>query len=87
MSYHWHDFVGNIGVFLILATYLLLQLDKIDSQALKFSMLNAMGAAAILLSLNFEFNLSAFIIESFWLLISLIGIAKFFARKSSTNQG
>jgi len=28
------------------------------------------------MSLYFDFNLSAFIIESFWLLISLVGIAR-----------
>lgn len=85
MSYHWHDLVGNIGVFIILITYLLLQLNRIDNQSIKFSLLNAGGASAILLSLYFQFNLSAFIIELFWLLISLIGVVKFFSEKSSAN--
>ncbi|MBZ4644451.1 MAG: hypothetical protein JG767_2060 [Deferribacteraceae bacterium] len=76
IEYHWYDFVGNVGVFLILLAYLLLQLSKINSQSLKFSILNAFGAFFIIMSLYFDFNLSAFIIESFWLLISLVGIAR-----------
>ena len=31
MGYTWYDFVGNVGVFLLLAAYLLLQLNKITS--------------------------------------------------------
>jgi len=85
MSYHWYDFLGNIGVFLILITYLLLQLNKIDNQAFKYSFLNAIGASAILISLYFKFNLSAFLIEFFWLLISLIGIVKFVLNKKASR--
>lgn len=81
MSYEWYDVVGNIGVFLILTTYLLLQLDKIDNQTIKYSLLNAIGAGAILFSLVFKFNLSAFIIEFFWLLISLVGIFRYYLRR------
>jgi len=84
MSYQWYDLVGNIGVFLILITYLLLQLNKIDNLTIKYSFLNVIGASAILFSLYFKFNLSAFIIELFWLLISLVGVVKFFLRKKNT---
>ncbi len=81
MEYHWYDFVGNIGVFLILLAYLLLQLQRIDSQSIKFSLLNAFGASFILISLYFDFNLSAFVIELFWLLISLVGIIRVWVKK------
>lgn len=81
MSYEWYDLVGNIGVFVILVTYLLLQLNKIDSQTIKYSLLNAIGAGAILFSLTYKFNLSAFIVELFWLLISLIGVFRYFFQK------
>jgi len=76
MEYQWFDFVGNIGVFLILLAYLLLQLDKINSQSIVFSLLNAIGALSVLISLYFKFNLSAFLIELFWLLISMVGILR-----------
>ena len=88
MGYTWYDFIGNVGVFLLLAAYLLLQLNKISSAQILYSLLNAIGAALILVSLIFEFNLSAFAIEFFWLLISMVGIVNYFRAKkrSSTAQ-
>ncbi|WP_409454873.1 CBU_0592 family membrane protein [Malaciobacter marinus] len=68
--------MGNIGVLLILVMYLSLQTDKISSNSLIYSLLNALGALLILISLYFQFNLSAFIIEFFWLVISLYGLYK-----------
>lgn len=82
MGYTWYDFVGNVGVFLLLAAYLLLQLNKLSSNQLSYSILNAVGAIFILISLIFEFNLSAFAIEFFWLLISLVGIVNYYRAKS-----
>ena len=86
MSYQWYDLIGNVGVFLILTSYLLLQLEKIDPRSIKYSLLNTVGAVAVLISLYFEFNLSAFIIEIFWLIISLIGVFKFFYLKPTQEQ-
>jgi hypothetical protein len=70
----WFDVVGFIGVLLIVVAYLLLQLDKLPSSSAKYSLLNAGGALLIIVSLIFAFNLSAFIMEVFWLLISLLGL-------------
>jgi len=81
MGYTWYDFLGNVGVFLLLVAYLLLQLNKINSNQISYSLMNAVGAALILVSLVFEFNLSAFAIEFFWLLISLVGIVDYYRRK------
>lgn len=74
MNYEWYDFVGNIGVALILGSYLLLQIDRINSKSVAYSVGNAIGAVLILVSLCFAFNLSSFVIEIFWLLISLYGL-------------
>jgi len=74
MSYSIFDFLGNIGVFLILIMYLFLQVKKVSFDSLIYSLLNAIGALLILVSLFYNFNLSAFVIESFWLLISIYGI-------------
>lgn len=86
MGYTWYDFVGNVGVFLLLAAYLLLQLNKINSNQISYSLMNALGALMILVSLVYEFNLSAFAIEFFWLLISLVGIADYYRRKNRGNK-
>ena len=84
MDYHWYDFLGNIGVLLILAAYFLLQIDKIDNRSMKFSAMNLFGALFIIISLCYDFNLSAFIIELSWLLISAMGIIK--SKKSALHH-
>ena len=76
MSYHWYDLLGNVGVLTILWCYLSLQLGRMSNEDLRFSLLNGAGAIFIIISLLFEFNLSAFIIELFWLLISIVGLIK-----------
>ena len=76
MAYSWFDLVGNIGVLLMVIAYLLLQLEKLSSAALSYLLLNAVGAMLVMISLMFRFNLSAFLMEAFWLLISLYGLAK-----------
>jgi hypothetical protein len=73
MSYQWHDFAGNVGVLLIVGSYFWMQLGRISGQSVVYSLANALGAALILVSLYFDFNLSAVVIEAFWLVISLMG--------------
>jgi hypothetical protein len=55
---------------------LLLQLEKLPSTSPTYSLLNAAGALLVIVSLIFQFNLSAFIVEVFWFLISLVGLTK-----------
>jgi hypothetical protein len=76
MNYNWYDFVGNVGVAFILAAYLMLQAKKISSEKYLYSLMNGLGALLIIVSLIFDFNLSAFIIEFFWFLISIYGLIK-----------
>jgi hypothetical protein len=82
MNYTFFDFLGNIGVFLILLMYLGLQAEKIDARSVMYSSLNALGAALILISLYFKFNLSAFVIEFFWLIISIYGMHKSWSKRA-----
>lgn len=74
MTIEWHDVAGFIGVVFILLAYLLLQLGRMQSNTVLFSAINAVGSALIILSLLQSFNLSAFVIEVCWLLISLYGV-------------
>lgn len=82
MNYGLLDFVGNIGVVVLMVTYLLLQLNKLRSDALAYSLLNAVGASLIVLSLLVNFNFSALLMEVFWVLISFIGIYRYFRLKT-----
>ena len=76
MNYGLMDLIGNVGVAILIVTYLLLQLEKIKSTDIWYSALNALGAGLIVASLIVDFNLSALIIEVFWVLISFIGIGR-----------
>lgn len=81
MDYQWHDFVGNLGVLLILSAYLAVQMRRLDATGLVNLVGNGLGAALILVSLAYDFNLSAFLIEVVWLLISLYGLARIFLER------
>jgi hypothetical protein len=81
------DLAGFIGVLLIVIAYLLLQLDKLRSSSLNFSLLNAAGSLLIIVSLLFKFNMSAFLIEVFWFLISLFGLTKWFISRKRLRTG
>ena len=84
-GYHLYDLVGNIGVFMILIAYFLLQFNRINNQSLSYNLMNLGGAFLVLVSLYFDFNLSAFVIEFFWLLISLYGTYKWLRIHSIKN--
>ena len=86
MKYSLLDLIGNIGVVLLMIAYLMLQLNKLSSDGLAYSLLNVFGASLIILSLLVNFNLSAFIMEVFWVLISFVGIYRYFRLKSLRSQ-
>ncbi|MCG8465214.1 MAG: hypothetical protein MI750_10245 [Xanthomonadales bacterium] len=71
-----YDLMGSIGAALIVWAYWALQTERLKASTPQYSLVNAVGSALILLSLYFEFNFSAFLIELFWLLISLRGWIK-----------
>ncbi len=81
IDYAWHDLLGNIGVFLVVFSYFLLQIGRISGVSPVYALVNAGGAALVLISLYFNFNLSAVLIEGFWLAISLLGLFLHWQRK------
>ena len=87
MGYEWYDLLGTLGVIIILWCYLSLQLGKIESEDIWFSLLNGTGAMLIIVSLLYEFNFSAFLMELFWLLISIFGIVKALKHRYKENVG
>jgi len=86
MSYSWFDLIGNLGVLLIVGSYLMLQLGRIDTQGAAYSLVNLIGALLIMISLIVDFNLSAFVIECFWVLISLVGLLRLRRRRHPKNR-
>ncbi len=76
---------GMIGVVLILISYMLLQLERLSATSFSYSATNGLGALLILVSLMYDFNLPAFIIEAFWLLISVYGVVRYFSCNKSNS--
>ena len=71
-----YNILGILGAALIIAAYLLLQINRLKPDGAPYLLMNAAGALFIILSLIFSWNLAAFIIEIFWLLISIYGLIK-----------
>ena len=68
--------IGFVGMLCVVYAYFLLQIDKIDQKSLQFQLINLVGAILLLISLCVHFNLGSFIIEVFWILITLYGMIK-----------
>ena len=86
MTIEWYDIVGTSGVVIILVAYFLLQTERMKSVDLLYSVLNLIGAAFITISLLYDFNLSAFIIELFWIALSFYGILRYISAKRKAGS-
>jgi len=86
-GYAWHDLLGNVGVLLILGTYAALQAERLAADAMTYSVCNAAGAGLITLSLLFDFNLSAFVVEAAWVAVSIYGIVRVNRRQRRVRDG
>ena len=80
------DFVGYAGVGLILFAFWSIQSDRLTADRLTYSLLNGIGACAILVSLYFNPNMPSILIEIAWLAISIYGIARHFIHKNQRNK-
>lgn len=75
------DIVGLIGVGLMLAAYALGQLGRLRIDRAPALLMNLAGAALVMVSLLFKFNLSAFLMEATWALVALAGLVRLALRK------
>ena len=76
VALHWYDIVGIGGTLAILAAFFLLQSRRLSGTGLVYPVLNLIGAAGVLVSLLGTFNLSVFLLESAWIVVSIYGIAR-----------
>ena len=76
LNLQWFDLVGFAGVLLVLAAYFLLQTSRMRGDGVPYSLINAVGAAGILVPVWYirPMNWSVLFIEAAWILISLYGI-------------
>ena len=80
-SYDWSDFVGNVGVVILVGTFALLQFDKIDAKGFWYSFNNLIVAILLGVNLYFKPNLSSILIEVFWFCLSLYGLYKWWCKR------
>lgn len=62
-------------IFVVFA-YFLLQTERHKITSLTYQVLNLIGAILLLISLFVHFNLGSFIIEIFWIAITIYGMYK-----------
>ena len=79
------DIIGLSGVALLLVTYALLQLDRIDPKGFWYSFNNLIVAILVTVSLIYTPNLASIVIEIFWFIISLYGLIMWNKRKVSSE--
>ncbi len=72
------DWVGFAGVVFYIGYYAALQGGLIRGSSYAYAALNLIAASLVLISLSASFNLSAAIVQVFWIVISIFGIARIF---------
>jgi len=75
------DLIGFSGVALLIVTYALLQLERIDPKGFWYSFNNLVVAILVTVSLVYTPNLPSLVIEFFWFIISAYGIYMYFKRR------
>ena len=85
MNLQWFDWVGILGPLMTLGAFFLLQAGKIHGNRLAYQLLNLVGAACVLVSLLGKFNISVFLLEATWVVISIYGIVRTFRKGTQAS--
>ena len=75
-----HDVIVLVGVALLVTTYAMLQIDRIDPKGFWYSFNNMVVAMLVSVSLYYTWNTASVVIEVFWFLISVYGIVMYYKR-------
>ena len=78
MNLEWYDWTGIAGTLMVLGAFFLLQAGRLSGTGLAYQLLNLFGAGGVLVSLLGKFNVSVFVLELTWVLISAYGIVRSF---------
>ena len=68
---------------MLVVTYAMLQLDRIDPKGFWYSFNNMIVAMLVTVSLLYTMNKASMVIEVFWFIISAYGIIMYFKRKEN----
>lgn len=77
------NWLGFIGVFLILLAYVLNVFNKISNKNIIFILLNLLGASAACLASILQKFIPFVFLEGVWAFISLVSLVKYFNKKSN----
>ena len=84
-TYELSDFIGNVGVVILVGTFAMLQFGKIDAKGFWYSFNNMTVAILLGINLYYKPNLSSIIIEVFWFFLSIYGIWNWYKIWKDTN--
>lgn len=79
------EWAGYLGVAFYIGSYVALQTGLIPGVGYGYATLNLIGAALVLVSLTFAFNMASAMIQISWICISLFGIARIFLIRRRLN--
>ena len=80
------DLIGFSGVALLIITYALLQLDRIDPKGFWYSFNNCMVAILLFVNLYYKPIIANITLEVFWLGISLYGIYNWWRKRNAVRN-
>ena len=66
-------FIGIFGAGVYLGSYALLQLGMLKGDSYTYSVLNILAPSCVMISLLTAFNMSSAIIQTSWIIISIVG--------------
>jgi len=75
------QWIGFVGMVFIVWAYFILQMGNHGIHSLYYQLLNLVGAVLLLISLLVHFNLGSFLIEVFWIIITLYGMLKLYKKR------
>ncbi len=82
----WIDYVGSFGTLMVVLAYFLTQLRIMSATDFAFPVINLIGSVLIGASLYVNFNLASALIEFFWIIISIFGIAMWLKDKQNKKD-
>jgi len=78
MGFDLYAATGTVGAVIVMVAYFATQAGSLKADDPRFAIANLLGAALIMVSFIAAWNLPAFIMEVFWVLISIYGLARFY---------
>lgn len=78
--------IGIFGVIIVLATFLMVQLGRVNATSAAYQVANMVACSLIGVSLYFDFNLPSAIIQALWFLISGFGLMKNLISKRKSRR-